>query len=223
MIKIIDIKKTYDNRTVLDISDFTFEKGIKYAIIGANGSGKSTLIKIISEVDKDYVGKLEFEKGVEIGYMPQRSFGFSMKVINNILLPIPIAKIKKTRERALLLLEKLGILNLKNKNASRLSGGETQRVALARVLMRDLEVLLLDEPIAAMDISSSKMAEDVLIEYVEKNNCTMIFATHSLNQAEKLSDKIMFFHNGQLDEFGDTKRVLSNPISHHLIEFLKNR
>lgn len=51
----------------------------------------------------------------------------------------------------------------------------------------------------------------------------MIFATHSLNQAEKLSDKIMFFHNGQLDEFGDTKQVLSNPVSPHLIEFLKHR
>jgi len=104
----------------------------------------------------------------------------------------------------------MGLAELKNKNAGRLSGGETQKVALARVLIKKHDMLLLDEPTSAMDIESALRIEKTMMEYAKTNNTTLVYATHSLRQAS-LADEIIFMKDGKIVERGDSKTMLENP------------
>lgn len=218
MIK-VTAKKTYGDRVVLDVKDLVFEDGKKYALIGANGSGKSTLLNVIAGQLKAE-GKVEFDKRATIGYMPQTSYAFSMSVLRNIMLPCKAMERRERVYRANGLIEDLGLKKLKRKNASRLSGGETQRMALARTLMVKCDVLILDEPTAAMDVEQAKTVIELLNRENEFYKNTLIFATHSLKQAEALADVVIFMSEGKAAEISDAKTFLTDAVDKRLIEFI---
>lgn len=220
ILQIKNVKKQYGDKTVLDIENLKIEKGKKYALLGANGSGKTTLLKILARVEKDYSGDIEIDK-TKIGYMPQKSFGFSLSVLNNMMLACPLNDRKASKEKALSMLDLLKLTHLKKKNASKLSGGETQRLALGRLITTPFELLLLDEPTASMDIDSTATTEQVLGNYIKENNTTLIFATHSFNQAQRFADEIIFLVDGKVVEQGSAKHALSTPNTSELKEFLK--
>lgn len=203
----INAKKVYDENVALDVS-FTLEEGKKYALIGANGSGKSTLIKILAGII-DFEGRIE-NPIKDIVYMPQTSYAFALSVRTNILLAFPFKDKNKHSAEVGEIIEKMGLAELKNKNAGRLSGGETQKVALARVLIKKHDMLLLDEPTSAMDIESALRIEKTMMEYAKTNNTTLVYATHSLRQAS-LADEIIFMKDGKIVERGDSKTMLKNP------------
>lgn len=159
--KISAFTKTYGGRTVLDMPETELEHGASYAVIGANGSGKSTLARILAGVEKPDGGKTVIS-GITVGYMPQKSYAFRMTVMRNLLVGA------NDEERARYLMRKLGIEHLASEPAHKLSGGETARMALARLLMRDRQLLIVDEPTAAMDMESVTLAERLLAEYREK-------------------------------------------------------
>lgn len=198
----INVQKKYGERLVLDIQDLTFKRGVNYALVGANGSGKSTLLKIIdNQIKAD--GTIEKEKLI-VSYMPQKSYAFNLSVINNILLPVKAQDRKSMYEKATELIASLGLSHLTKKNASHLSGGETQRMALARTLMLPSDLLLLDEPTAAMDIGSSIIARDVINKY-KNTQSSLILATHSINEAIALADYILYMENGRIIELVPSK------------------
>ena len=202
--KIKPFTKTYGGRTVLDFPEFELEAGRIYGVIGANGSGKSTFAKILAGVlaaDK----KGSFCDADPIGYMPQKNFAFRMSVKKNIML------CGDDEARAERLMEALGLKKLEAKRADRLSGGETARMALARLMMKRFELVILDEPCAAMDIETTKASEDMILEYVKETGCALILVTHSLQQAKRLADHIMYFHKGKLAEYGEKEKLLSSP------------
>ncbi|MEG1613014.1 MAG: ATP-binding cassette domain-containing protein [Clostridia bacterium] len=212
-------KKYYGKRCVLDVENLKFDDLKTYAIIGANGSGKSTLLRVIAKfIQAD--GQRLVDKNLKIGVMPQNNYAFSLSVLHNIILGCSLIHYNDCKARALLLIDKLNLTELKNKNAAKLSGGETQRVALARLLMIHNDILLLDEPSASMDIHSAQIMEKTLMEYRAEHNCTIIFATHSIAQARRLADVIMFFHNGKLIEFGSPKELFDNPKTDEVKSFL---
>lgn len=217
MIEITAIKK-YGNKTVLDVESLMFEFGKSYALIGANGSGKSTLLKIIDNQLKAK-GTVDI-KNKKVAYMPQNSYAFSMSVKQNILLPIKLTNIKQNKNRIQHLTKALDLTELLGKNAAKLSGGETQRMALARTLMVSADILLLDEPTAAMDVEQAKSVIDLLKSHSDKYKTTLIFATHSMNQAELLADEVLFLSNGKIAERGIPERVLHNPQSAELKAFI---
>jgi tungstate transport system ATP-binding protein len=214
---IITAKKVYGEKVVLDITSLSFTPGKNYALIGANGSGKSTLIKCLASVIS-FDGKID-NPIKNLAYMPQQSYAFSMSVRNNILLAFPFKDRKKYVENADEIIQKLGLVHLKNKNASRLSGGETQKTALARLLVKKHDVLILDEPTSAMDIEAAKIAETQLIRYAKENNCTLVFATHSLRQAS-LADELIFLKDGKIIEIGTSKDILNAPLEKETKEFI---
>lgn len=236
IVEIKNLIKQYGDKIVLDIENLKFEEGKKYALIGANGSGKTTLLKILADIEKDYLGNIrtipyqnadteqEFSanKRLQVGYMPQRSFGFSMSVLNNMMLAYPLKDRKLSKEKAITMLEKLKLTSLNKKNASKLSGGETQRLALGRLFAAHFELLLLDEPTASMDIDSTSIVEQVLDEYIKENNSTLIFATHSIRQAERFADIIIFLSQGKVVEEVLSTKLLSAPQTDELKNFLKN-
>lgn len=219
------LKKSFGTRTVLELPRQEFDFGRIYAVIGANGSGKSTFARILSGMTEADEGKPQIERSertadkLKIGYMPQKSYAFRMSVRQNLLLN------DGDEARADELLEAVKLTELSGVQAKKLSGGETARMALARILMRDYELLLLDEPTAAMDIETTILAEKLLRDYCERTGCCMILITHSLQQARRMADELLFLHKGKLIERGSTAELLStpkNPLTQKFIEFYGN-
>ena len=205
--------KTYAGRRVLDFPGMSVEPGKIYAVIGANGSGKTTFAAVLAGALPSDGGKLPPVCG-SIGYMPQKSFAFRMSVRKNLML------CGKDETRAGALLCALGLSELADKRADRLSGGETARLSLARILMRGFELVILDEPCAAMDIETTKGAEDEIAAYVRETGCALFIITHSLSQAKRLADSILYFHKGRLLEHGAKEKLLGSPESPELRAFL---
>ena len=212
--KIEAFSKTYDGRTVLDFPGMEVKPGKIYAIIGANGSGKSTFAKILSGILlADKRGKRT--DGRSIGYMPQKNYAFRMTTKANILLN------GKNETHANELMDAIQIRHLENKRADKLSGGETARMALARLMMGRYELVLLDEPTAAMDMETTLLSEQLIADYVKDTGCALILVTHSLQQARRIADDIWYFHKGRLWEAGTTAQVLDAPATAETRQFLE--
>ncbi|NLL56226.1 MAG: ABC transporter ATP-binding protein [Clostridiales bacterium] len=214
---IITAKKVYGQKVALDVSCLKFEQGKIYALIGANGSGKSTLLKCLANI-VDFDGEIK-EPIKDMAYMPQHSYAFSISVKNNILLAFPFKERKKHLESVDKIMEKLELGKLKNKNASRLSGGETQKTALARLMVKKHCALLLDEPTSAMDIKAALKVENELINYAKEHNTTVIFATHSLRQAS-LAHEVIFLKDGYVVEREQSANILKSPKKAETKEFI---
>ena len=212
--KIEAFSKTYEGRTVLDFPGMEVEPGKIYAIIGANGSGKSTFAKVLSGILlADRRGKRT--DGKTVGYMPQKNYAFRMTTKKNILLG------GKEEARANELMDAVGIRHLENKRADKLSGGETARMALARLMMGRYDLVILDEPTAAMDMETTLLAEKLIAEYVRRTGCALLLVTHSLQQARRLADAVLYFHKGKLLEAGPRTQVLDAPAREETRSFLE--
>ena len=211
--KLLPFSKTYDDRTVLDFPGMQLESGEIYAVIGANGSGKSTFAKILAGiVNADKKGSLR--DGGSIGYMPQKNYAFRMSTKANIMLN------GKDENRAHELMDAIQIRHLENKRADKLSGGETARMALVRLMMKHYDLVLLDEPTAAMDMETTLLSEKLIVEYVRETGCALILVTHSLQQARRIADEVWYFHKGKLLEYGAKDRILTCPEKAETRQFL---
>ncbi len=184
------LKKSYKGQAVLNLPGFEIKDGSILAVCGQNGCGKSTLGKLLAGIIKDDSGKTAIP-GISTGYMTQTSFPFNLSVLSNLMQNADKSLTKEeNKEKALALLKALGIDSLKDKNAKKLSGGETEKMSLARLLMKDYDLLILDEPTAAMDTASIPLAEQLVKNYHERTGCTVILITHSPGQAERMADEI---------------------------------
>ena len=211
--KIAPFTKTYEQRRVLDFPGMELQGGLIYAVIGANGSGKSTFAKILAGVlpaDK----KARYSDAATVGYMPQKNYAYRMSTLSNILLN------GSDRLRAERLMEALQLKALENKRADRLSGGETARMALARLMMKSYELVILDEPTAAMDMETSSLSEEMIVDYVKETGCALLLVTHSLQQAKRIAHRVLYFHKGQLLEYGEKDAVLNAPQREETRQFL---
>ena len=213
--RIEPFRVSYEKRTVLDFSGVELEAGKIYAVIGANGSGKSTFAKGIAGIISNDEKKQIIDKKLSAGYMAQKSYAFRMSVEKNILLA------GSDKQQAEYLMKHLQIDHLAKKNASRLSGGETARMALARIMMKEYDVLILDEPTAAMDMESTSLAEELILKYRKEKNSTIILITHSLQQARRVADEVLYFYQGKLIEKGEKEQVLIMPENEETKKFLE--
>lgn len=219
----LDIKKTYD-RVVLDIN-IELEEHKIYALIGANGSGKSTLLKSLSSVIKPDSNSAVDMSFKDIYYMPQTPYTFDLSVVNNIKLGIPttlsLGEKIYCKYEIDNMMKTIDLYQLRKANAKTLSGGEKQKMALIRSLALKHDLLLLDEPTSAMDINATIKAEDLIRNYKEKNNNTIIIATHSIRQAERLADIVLYLENGQIKEIADAHTFIDSPQTQELKDFLQ--
>lgn len=206
--------KTYNNRRVLTMPGIELTAGQITAVIGANGSGKSTLAKVLAGIEPPDQKIRPLEVG-SLGYMPQKSYAFRMSMERNITLN------GRNRSQAGQLMEALQISQLSHQRAKKLSGGETAKMALARLLMGRYELLILDEPTAAMDMESTLAAEALLRQYCKETGCSILLITHSIQQARRIAEQVIFLHQGQLVEQGETVRVLAAPSEEQTKRFLE--
>lgn len=212
--KIGAFTKTYERKTVLRFPGLELGPGQITAVIGANGSGKSTMARVLAGIEPSDQ-RVQPLTGVSVGYLPQKSYGFRMSVRANLLLNGGDKALAARR------MEALKLKDLQKARADRLSGGETARMALARLLMRSYDLVILDEPTAAMDRESTLLAERLVQEYVRETNCALLLVTHSLQQARRMAQQAVFLSGGELIESGPVEKMLRAPDRAETRQFLE--
>ncbi len=216
-----DLTREYDGKRVLDITEGSVAGGSRTAVVGPNGSGKSTLLNIIAGLDRPTTGKVFYgtdrqeldEVSRDITMVFQKPYLITASVEKNIAYPMKIrdygdADIEK---RVAELCQELGLTELRKRRSWKLSGGEIQKVSLARALSFQPKLLLLDEPTANIDPATTAEIERILLKINNDFGTTIIFVTHNLAQARRVCNRIIFLNKGQLIEEGPCSQVLISP------------
>lgn len=197
-VKIENLKKYYDGKEILNIDKMTIEKNIITSVIGPNGSGKTTLLGIIGGLEVDHSGtilydgnKLNKDIANNMTTVFQKPYLFKRTVYENIEYPLKIRSIKKEKRNKMVLdiIDRLEISDLKDKRADLLSGGESQKVALARAVVFNPDLLLLDEPTSNIDPESIKIMEREILRFNRDTKSTVLIVTHNMEQSERLGHR----------------------------------
>lgn len=197
-LRIENLKKSYGDKEVLNIDEMTIEKNIITSIIGPNGSGKTTLLNIIAGLDREYEGRVLYDgEGIDRDIVEnmtivfQKPYLFKRTVYENIEYPLKIRNVKKEKRRIRVLevIKRLEIEDLIDKRADRLSGGESQKLALARALVFEPRLLMLDEPTSNIDPESIKLMEREILRFNEELGSTVLIVTHNMDQSLRLADE----------------------------------
>ncbi len=236
LIKAEGLEKSFGKIEVLKGINTEIHKGEVVVIIGPSGSGKSTFLRTLNLLEEPTGGKIYFE-GVDItnpkininkhrqkmGMVFQQFNLFpNMTVLKNMTLaPIKLKKATKSEaeERALKLLERVGLADRANAYPSQLSGGQKQRVAIVRALCMQPDVMLFDEPTSALD---PEMVGEVLnvMKALADDGMTMAVVTHEMGFAREVADRVLFIDEGIIMEEGTPEEVFGNPKSPRLKDFL---
>lgn len=223
----LEIKKLvrdYGTKRVLDLEGVIIEKGTRTAVIGPNGAGKSTLLNIVSRIDSASEGGVIYESEDPrlVTQVFQQPYMLRTSVERNIQYPLRLRNWPEDRmkQRSDELMEELGLLDLRNQKAWKLSGGETQKVALARALSFQPSLLLLDEPTANIDPATTAEIEEMLLKINQEEGTTILFVTHNLAQARRVCNRLLFLDKGKLVESGDCQSILQNPAEEKTRRFI---
>ena len=236
LIKAEGLEKSFGKIEVLKGINTEIHKGEVVVIIGPSGSGKSTFLRTLNLLEEPTGGKIYFE-GVDItdpkininkhrqkmGMVFQQFNLFpNMTVLKNMTLaPIKLKKVTKSEaeERALKLLERVGLADRANAYPSQLSGGQKQRVAIVRALCMQPDVMLFDEPTSALDPEMVGEVLNVMKELAD-DGMTMAVVTHEMGFAREVADRVLFIDEGIIMEEGTPEEVFGNPKSPRLKDFL---
>lgn len=216
------------------VDDIHFElmEATLTTMIGPSGSGKSSLLMLLNRLEDPDEGEIYFKsKKIEqypinelrrtIGMVFQQAHLFDGTVEDNLKFG-PRLKKKWSQNLGSELLEKVQLpVDILTKDVSHLSGGEQQRVAFARTLANDPEVLLLDEVTSALDMRTVEWMEKLLHRLVDEEGKTILMITHDLKQAERLGSYTMFMNEGRLEEKGETSELFHHPNSNALKKFIE--
>jgi len=235
-LKVVNLKKNYDTKVVLDGVDLEVFPGQIVAVIGSSGSGKSTVLRCVNLLEDILDGQI-FLEGVEISEpdvnqdkvreqigLVFQSFNLfaHLSILENITLAlIHVKKMPKTeaRQKALSWLERIGLADKADSYPDKLSGGQQQRTAIVRAVAMEPKVLLLDEVTSALD---PELVGEVLslIKDLKVSGTTILMATHELSFAREVADWVIFLENGKILEQGEAKEFFDNPKQPRTKEFL---
>ncbi|MGB0486591.1 MAG: ABC transporter ATP-binding protein [Flavobacteriaceae bacterium] len=217
MISVNNISKTFNNKIVLDNISLDVKEGEIISIVGPSGAGKTTLLNIISTLDKPdknidskvYINgidvlslndiKLSKFRNTQIGFIFQfHELLPEFSAIENVLIPAIIKGVnkRKSRAKALELLDSLGLADVVDQFPSQLSGGEQQRVAVARALINDPKIIFADEPSGNLDTKSSKLLHELFFKLREKHKITFVIVTHN-KELSNMTDRKLNLIDGK--------------------------
>ena len=227
-----NIYKRYGDFLASDNVSFGIEKGKLVALLGPSGSGKTTLLRMIAGLENPNSGDI-FIDGKRVNDIPasKRGIGFVfqnyalfryMTVFDNVAFGLELQKMpkKQIKERVKELLELTGLSGMEKRYPNQLSGGQRQRVAFARALAPNPQVLLLDEPFAAIDAKVRTELRSWLKEMVEKLGITSIFVTHDQDEAVEVADEIIITNHGTIEQMGMPVEIYKSPGTPFVAKFI---
>lgn len=235
LLEVAGLTHRYGEREVLQDLNLSIGKGEVLALIGPTGAGKTTLLRIVDLLEIPAAGEIYFDgkciprsgkQRLEIrrrlSFIHQKPQVFNLSVYDNVACGLRWRGEKKNRiaEKVDHVLEIVGLEDYKDRKARTLSGGEAQRVALARSLVLEPEVLLLDEPTANLDPISSAKIEQLISYIARQHNTTMIMATHDMSQGQQLADRIGVLLNGRLVQTGSVANIFRSPQNTEVAHFV---
>ncbi|WML32666.1 ABC transporter ATP-binding protein [Clostridium sp. OS1-26] len=230
MLELINIKKQFDGKAVLDGINLQIQRGEIVSMLGPSGSGKTTLLNIILGLIPMDSGSIIFE-GVDISNVSMKDRGFNIVFQDYALFPNLNAyknivyglKNKPDLVSTVELETLIDFLELRphlSKKIYQLSGGQKQRVALARTLATKPKILLLDEPLSALDGVIKETIKDRIKAITREYNLTTIIVTHDPEEALTMSDKVLIIDKGNISQFGTPKEVINKPKNNFVEEFI---
>ncbi|MFB3161210.1 ATP-binding cassette domain-containing protein [Neobacillus sp. 179-J 1A1 HS] len=227
LIELKNITYQAHNKNILSIPDFQIQDGDFLGIMGPNGAGKSTLLKVMALLDSPNRGEILY-RGQEIANgIPsldlRRKFSVALQqslllegtVYQNIAIGLKLRKVPKSviKEKVNVWMEQFQISHLAKKNAHFLSGGEAQRVNLARAMIVEPEILFLDEPFSALDFPTKIKLMDDFKAIINSAGTTTVFVSHDLMEINYLTNHLAIIVNGEVKQYGPTQSVLEHPNS----------
>ncbi len=215
-IHIENFSKTFGNLKAVDNLSFDVEEGEIFAFLGTNGSGKTTTIRCLLKIYQEDKGRLlinsrEYNDSLNniIGYLPEeRGLYRDTKVLDILVYTSELRGIPhdKAIKKSLEYLERVGLIEHREKNISQLSSGMQQKVQLGTALIHKPEILILDEPFKGLDPVNRQLYIELFIERA-KAGATILYSTHVIDEAQKMADRLLIIHNGKRLEYGTTTQV----------------
>ncbi len=201
--------------------EIELERGKITIVTGTSGCGKSTFAQVICGAVKADDRRPVIDKKIKVGYMSQDNCAFKTSIEKNLMLNAGRMKKDEAKRRCAFLMEVLHLNELeKDRGAQELSGGELARMALARLLMNDYDLLILDEPTTPMSRSNALITEQLIKQYCTESGCAVLLLTNNLFQARSIGDHCLFFDAGRLIEEGPVSKVLYEPESPFVKKFI---
>ena len=236
MIEVVDLNKKFGDLHVLKDINMSVSRGEKVVVVGPSGSGKSTFLRCLNCMEDPTSGSIIF-KGVDIADMSvdinvhRQKMGMvfqhfnlfnNLNVMGNMMLaPVELKKASKAeaKERALHLLDRVGLAEKAEAYPAQLSGGQKQRVAIARALAMNPDIMLFDEPTSALD---PEMVGEVLqvMKQLAADGMTMVVVTHEIGFAREVASRVIFMEGGYIVEEGTPEEVIDHPKQPRTIDFL---
>lgn len=216
-----------NEKRILGPFDLTLKQGGLTVVLGPNGAGKSTLLRALHGLEKPTRGRIRYacprpEAFKQQAFVFQSPVLLRRTVLGNLAYPLRIHGVSKqdAERKAKNWLERLGLAERAQLRASSLSGGERQKLALARALIRKPELLFLDEPCASLDGHATQEIE-ALLQEAKTQGTRILMTTHDLGQAKRLADDVLFLHEGSCLEAAPAARIFTEPQTKQAAAFLK--
>ena len=231
-LSVSNLTKTFDGKKILNNISFDLKEGEFLSILGPSGCGKTTLLRILIGLETANSGEI-LKDGKEISNLKSSDRGMgivfqnyalfpNMSVLENVEYALKLHPATKTKARdiAMKTIEQVGLMDQIKKKPNQLSGGQQQRVAIARTLATNPDIILLDEPISALDVSNREIMKRELKAIQKKFNATMLFITHDQEEAFFLSDRIMVMNEGNIEQIDSPLELYKNPANQYVKEFV---
>ena len=232
LIEFQTVSKSYGNTAILNDISFEVYAGEFLTLLGPSGCGKTTLLRLISGFEQPTSGNILINDICINELPPQKrnvhtvfqSYALfpHLNVFENVAFALRCKKIEQT-EINTRVHEALKLVQLEayaERNVKKLSGGQQQRVAIARAIINQPEVLLLDEPLSSLDYRLRKSMQFELKQLQKKLNMTFIFVTHDQEEALSMSDRIVIFNHGHIEQIGTPREIYETPNNLHVAEFI---
>lgn len=221
-LKLINISKKYRNVEALKSMSLTLQGGRIIVLLGVNGAGKTTLMRVMAGLENADSGELLFNnQNIDCNTLRQvstlvfqKSAMFSTNVYSNLAYGLRIRKVPKDeiKKKVAEALQAVRLAGFEKRSAKKTSGGEQQRLALARAFLLESQVLLLDEPTANLDPNSAAIIEKAIVSR-KSSGRIIVMATHNLSQARRIADEIVHIYNGNIVEVADPSSFFESPKS----------
>lgn len=230
MLELIDIKKKFDDKTILDGISLEIEKGSIVSMLGPSGSGKTTLLNIILGLIPMDSGKIIFDD-VDVSNQPMKERGFNivfqdyvlfpnLNAYKNIIYSLKNSSNFVSKDELNGIIDTLELAPHLKKRIDQLSGGQKQRVALARTLVTKPRILLLDEPLSALDGVIKETIKERIKLITKQYNLTTIIVTHDPEEALTMSDKVLIINDGSVAQYSTPREVIEKPHNSFVEEFI---